>query len=257
MRRNATSQTTVLPRRKAHKLLERRLRVSLLLSALPALLFALPAAPAISQSHKTVIPGKRVQEQRRLVTAHPPKPAPAPAAQEPKWPINHPPAPASVVWNDHHLRIEAKNSSLRQILDEVSSKTGAQIDGLGPDQRVFGVFGPGQPRAVLTQLLEGTGYNVIIVGDQAKGVPLRIQLSARPKGGPEPNAPVSPSEEVMPMRRQPIQPPRPRPTRPPNAKNNPNSRTPQQVLRQMQQREQQIREEQMRLEQMRKKNNQQ
>ena len=54
-----------------------------------------------------------------------------------------------MVWDSQGLRIEARNSSLQQILNDVSTATGAKVDGLGTDERVFGIYGPGQARDVL------------------------------------------------------------------------------------------------------------
>src|SRR5581483_6629390 len=103
-------------------------------------------------------------------------PAPVPA---PDWPINSQPKPASVTWNRDALSIDAANSSLQQILTDVASATGASVDGVTKDERIFGTFGPAPTRDVLTQLLQGTGYNVVMVGDQGQGVPRQVILSAR------------------------------------------------------------------------------
>jgi hypothetical protein len=89
---------------------------------------------------------------------------------------------ATVTWDSHGLRIEATNSSLQQILKDVSTATGAKVDGLGADERVFGEFGPGQARDVLSKLLHGSGYNVIMIGDQGQGAPRQIVLSSRHSG---------------------------------------------------------------------------
>lgn len=172
-------------------------------------------------------------------------PAPPPPAPPPNWPVNDPPSKASVVWNAQGLSIEAQNSSLHQILNEISEQTGAKIEGMGQDQRVFGVYGPGQPREVLSDLLEGSGYNVLMVGVAGRGVPQHIELSERPKGGAQPNAPVSPGEMYEPPV-APYQPPEP--IVPQNNRPAP-PRTPQQILQEMQQRQQQLREEQMRQQQ--------
>jgi hypothetical protein len=176
-----------------------------------------------------------------------------PAPPPPQWPVNDPPGQASVVWNAQGLTIDAKNSSLQQILNEISTQTGAKIQGLGEDQRVFGVYGPGQPGEVLSELLEGSGYNVLMVGDTPRGVPQQIELSERPEGGPQPNAPVSPGEMYEPPI-MPYQPPEPimhpnQPAQPP--------RTPQQILQEMQMRQQQLREEQMRQQQQQQQQQQQ
>jgi hypothetical protein len=123
------------------------------------------------------------------------KPAPAiPASQAmaatsapqvpppPDWPVNDKPLPATVVWDSHGLRIDATNSSLEQILHDVSTDTGAKVEGMRSDERVFGTYGPGPANEVLSQLLNGSGYNVLMIGDQGEGTPRQIMLSARPTG---------------------------------------------------------------------------
>jgi hypothetical protein len=115
------------------------------------------------------------------VPAHAQKPTTlAPAAlPAPDWPINAQPKPAAISWNKPDLRIDAANSSLQQILTDVAAATGASVEGLTKDERIFGDFGPAPARDVLAQLLQGTGYNIMLIGDQGKGVPRQIVLTAR------------------------------------------------------------------------------
>jgi hypothetical protein len=109
-----------------------------------------------------------------------PASTPAPvSAVVPNWPRNQPAVPAVVRWDSQGLRISAKNSSLRQILTEISLKIGAKLDGTVGDERVFGEYGPAPAKEVLTQLLQGSAYNLILVGDQGQGTPRQIVLSAR------------------------------------------------------------------------------
>lgn len=181
------------------------------------------------------------------------KPAPEPVAETPApppmphWPANDQPTPASVVWNADGLRINASNSSLQQILREVSTETGSRIEGPVPDQRVYGNYGPGQARDVLSEILQGSGYNVILAGDIGKGAPREIVLTPRPAGGPnaqnagmnrpqqdtDDEAPEPPEEQPQ----QPVQ-PQQMPGRPGFGPNGP-IRTPQQIMEEMQQRQQQ------------------
>jgi len=135
-----------------------------------------PAPPAPTQA--TAHPHKKPPAAK---LAAQPAPAPAPTApQIPNWPANNKPAEASVVWDSHGLFIQASNSSLDQILRDVSLKTGAKVEGMSADERVFGTYGPGPARDVLTELLEGSGYNILLVGDLGQGTPRRIVLSGRP-----------------------------------------------------------------------------
>jgi hypothetical protein len=168
-----------------------------------------------------------------------------PAAPEaPKWPANDRPAAASVLWNSQGLSITASNSSLQQILKDVSTATGAKVEGLGTDERVFGSFGPGQARDVISRLLEGSGYNVLMIGDQGPGVPRQIVLTTRQAGGAQPAAnnnqpPPSDEDADTDDQPQPAAPVTPAPIRPvfnPGGQ----ARSPQQMMQDMQQRQQQM-----------------
>jgi hypothetical protein len=180
-----------------------------------------------------------------------PQPTPPPAPVQPpppNWPANNLPAAASVVWNSHGLLVIASNSSLNQILKDVSTDTGAKVEGLDQDERVFGTYGPGPARDVLSQLLDGSGYNVLMVGDQGQGTPRRIVLSGRGGGEGQPTPNKSPSAtadqdaDADQQADQPAEQPQPeaqpqQPTQPPNgpAPGVP-VRTPQQIIEEMQQR---------------------
>ena len=171
----------------------------------PASQTTTPAAPA-AHHHKKPSAAKPAPQsatappsvaQSAPVPAPCPLVAPAPALTPetpciPNWPANHKPAEASVVWDSHGLFIQASNSSLDQILNEISLKTGAKVEGMGADERVFGTYGPGPARDVLADLLDGSGYNVLLVGDLGQGTPRRIVLSGRP-AGPPPSGQSTPS----------------------------------------------------------------
>jgi hypothetical protein len=189
------------------------------------------ATPAPKPSH----PHKRPAQAQSPVpqTAAPITP---PAPEAPKWPANEKPSPASVTWDSQGLRIDAANSSLSQILADVSTATGATVEGFDSDQRVFGVYGPGPARDVLSQLLQGSGYNVVLIGDQGQGTPRAILLSLRHVGTTTAAvnpAPALPSEEDIEPEEQ------PQPGQPPNrfgiVPGGP-PRTPQQIQQQMMQR---------------------
>jgi hypothetical protein len=117
-----------------------------------------------------------------------PEPEQPKAPEAPHWPANEHAAPAAVTWDSHGLRIEAANSSLQQILKDVSTATGAKVEGLSADERIFGEFGPGQARDVISKLLHGSGYNVIMIGDQGQGAPRQIVLSSRHSSVAQANA---------------------------------------------------------------------
>jgi len=126
--------------------------------------------------------------------AHPKaaKPAPTPPVVAvvpppvplPDWPVNDKAQPASVSWNGRDLTIAATNSSLQQILTEISTATGVKVEGEQSDQRIFGSYGPAPARDVLSQLLDGSGYNVLIIGDKGEGTPRELVLTARTHTAP-------------------------------------------------------------------------
>lgn len=110
------------------------------------------------------------------VVAALPQPAPPPP---PDWPVNDKAQPPSVSWNGRDLTIAATNSSLQTILNDVSTATGVKVEGADSDQRIYGSYGPAPAREVLSQLLDGSGYNVLIIGDRGEGTPRELVLSAR------------------------------------------------------------------------------
>jgi hypothetical protein len=176
----------------------------------------------------------------------PPAPVTPPPPEPPKWPATDPASEASVVWDSHGLRIDAANSSLEQILKDFSTATGATVDGLTNDQRIFGEYGPGQARDVLSQVLQGSGYNVIMIGDLGQGTPRQILLTPRQAAGPQNaqrNMPVNTPAEDDSEVEEPPAPPEPVPMRP-NAPPGSPPRTPQQIMQEMQQRQQQQQQQQ-------------
>ena len=153
--------------------------------------------------------------------------------------------------------MDASNSSLLQILKDVATATGASVEGLNSDQRIFGRYGPGPARDVLSQLLDGSGYNVVMVGDLGQGTPRQIMLSSQPKG---PAPPVANNQNNTPDENADAQDqpqPQPPPQQQPPAIRNGFTpgmppRTPQQIMQEMQQRQQQI--EQMQQQQLQQNN---
>jgi len=93
--------------------------------------------------------------------------------------LDTPAQPADVKLADGMLSIKANNSSLTAILHQLGKDTGMTIDGLSRDQRIFGVYGPGSPREILSELLDGAGYNVLMLGSTDSGAPRELQLSIR------------------------------------------------------------------------------
>lgn len=133
-------------------------------------------ASTLHQAHSHLHPASKPPQQ--AVDATPP-PQIVAAPELPHWPANDKPEPARIVWDSQGLRIDATNSSLSEILTEVSTLTGAHVDGFAADARVYGQYGPAPARDVLSQLLDGTGYNVMMIGDLGQGAPRQIILSTR------------------------------------------------------------------------------
>lgn len=154
---------------------------------------AKPPAQTHAAKHSTA---QRHASARRPAAASHQKPEPAAAAaqpavppqpQIPDWPANQKASPAEVTWDSRGLQIVASNSSLEQILHEVGTDIGARVSGLNGDQRIFGTYGPGEARDVLTKLLDGSGYNILLIGDQGNGAPRQILLSnSGAPGGTQP-----------------------------------------------------------------------
>ena len=90
------------------------------------------------------------------------------------------------------LTVTAENSDLGAILDDVTKLSGMRVDGTDTGAHVFGVYGPGNPRQVLTELLDGLGYNFMMVGDTTAGMPRELLLTAK-SGAPV--TPPSPSTD--------------------------------------------------------------
>jgi hypothetical protein len=163
--------------------------------------------------------------------------------------LNQPSQPAKVTLQDGTLTVDAHNSTLSEILDKISHSGGMKIRGLragNADQRVFGTYGPGTPRNVLSELLNGSGYNVLMLGTTSSGVPRELALSARPAGGvpnPTPQSAASLREEyqenqVRPTRYPPERHNRPEPPRPQSGAQR-GTHTPQQILQELEQMRQQ------------------
>jgi hypothetical protein len=95
--------------------------------------------------------------------------------------------PAEVVYAHGLLQVAADDSSLNQILRTISRQTGMKITGGVADQRVYGMYGPGVPAAILAKLLDGAGSNMLL-RQTAADAPMELVLTPR-LGGPTPPQP--------------------------------------------------------------------
>ena len=130
-----------------------------------------------------------------------PSPAPAAAAPAsaavPPSMLDKPAEPARIDLVSGRLTIHADNSSLADILHRLTSDSGMSVDGLGADQRIFGSYGPGDPQEVLSSLLDGSGYNVVMLGRTESGTPKELSLSPRIAGLAS-NGPARPQPQPQP-----------------------------------------------------------
>ncbi len=192
---------------------------------------------------------KKVHPRKKPAAATPAPQPPAPPAPiappPPNWPANDLPGAASVVFDSRGLLVVASNSSLAQILKEVSLETGVKVEGMDADQRIFGTYGPGPARDVISQLLDGSGYDVLMIGDRGEGTPRRITLTSRSGSAAKNmanNTPAPPSSEdtdddqAIPEPQVEQEPPQPNQngTVPPVP-----MRTPQQIMQEIQERQRQ------------------
>src|SRR5207248_5218515 len=148
---------------------------------------------AASASAQTAHPTKA---QKTAAKSSPAKPSPAqpqPAATAPTQPApevtpeHGPSSPPQVSLQGGQLTIVARNSTMSDVLNAVRQKTGANVDmPAGSGERVVGQFGPGAPRDVMAQLLNGSHYDYVLLGSPADpGALNKIVLMAKATG-PEP-----------------------------------------------------------------------
>lgn len=184
-------------------------------------------------------PAARKPAHPTRAATQPAQPPPQPAA--PPIPRDQPAQPATITLAGGKLEVKANNSSLIDIVNELGKSGGMTISGLTRDQRVFGEYGPGDPRQILSELLEGAGYNVLMLGVTQEGTPRELELSDRgnapassPQSFPQQNG--QPPDEQPPYQRQPV------PPQPGNL--NFPQRSPAQMYQQMMQQRQQQQQQQ-------------
>jgi hypothetical protein len=146
---------------------------------------------------------------------------------KPEVPVNG----ASVEFADGQLTVHANNATLSEVLFQIQKKTGAEIAiPAGTEQDMVAAdLGPGAPSEVLSQLLNGSGLNFVVVGSDRNPKILRSVLLTRidsdmPAGqsytpavvqdmqteAPEPPA-TAPGPEVMPQQGETDNPPQQNP----------------------------------------------
>lgn len=193
------------------------------------------------------------------------KPSAVPQAAAPLTPaptkapslLDQPAQAAKISLDNGNLAIQAENSNLGQILQDICSRTGMTLDGPVKEQRIFGTYGPGNPRDILSTLLADSGYNVMMLGSTKDGAPRQLVLTARASGGAgnsgasgyrpnmQQNQEDDDADDAQQNQNPPdLNPPQP-PAVPPQNPATPNGvRTPQQMLQELQQMRQQQQEQQ-------------
>ena len=110
--------------------------------------------------------------------------APAPVAPPPPLrPAEQPANPATIDFKNGLLTVRAQNSSLVSILTQIQHQTGLVIEGLSHDQRIYGQYGPGSISTTLSALLDGSGYDFVIVGGGSGHAAARLILSTPGSAG--------------------------------------------------------------------------
>jgi hypothetical protein len=223
---------------------------------------AVASAQTAAQKKKHKAQVKVVQPQPEPAAAAP-QPAPPPPTPE-----QGPSSPPDVSFQNGELTIVARNSTMGDVLTAVKQKTGAAVEMPAvSSERVVGRFGPGAPRDVLAQLLNGSHYDYVLLGSPADpGALKKVVLMAR-ASGPEPapqqpggppqnmmgnsqvlqavpevendQSPEETSGEVPAEIQQPEQQEEPPPDQQQPGQNGPVVKTPEQLLRELQQQQQQ------------------
>lgn len=223
------------------------------------------AASASAQTRQPVKPQKKTSKPSaaKPSTVQTQPAATTPAQPTPEVTPEHGPAsPPQVSLQSGQLTIVARNSTMSDVLNAVRQKTGANVDmPAGSGDRVVGQFGPGAPRDVMAQLLNGSHYDYVLLGSAADPHALnKIVLMAK-SNGPEPaptaqanqqgeneslqavpevenENPVENSGEATPnMQEQPQEEPQPEQGEQ-GDQNGPVVKTPEQLLRELQQQQQ-------------------
>ena len=131
----------------------------------------------------------------------PPQVPPGPASPTAEPPTRHPPPPkVDIALQGGKLSLTSAKASLAEVLDELRRQTGAEI--IVPpgaeSEEVAVSLGPAAPRDVISQLLNGSRYNFIIVGaDNDPNRVGRLILTPKTGGGVVPEIPSMPDSTPL------------------------------------------------------------
>lgn len=129
------------------------------------------------------------QRKAKKTQAQPLPPLPSgPTGPVPAIPLDSmTPVPPQVTYENGQLTIFAPNSTLADILRAVRKQTGAEIDVPAATDRVVTRLGPGPVQEVMSELLNGSRFNYVLLGSpENSGALTRVVLV--PKSGAAENA---------------------------------------------------------------------
>ncbi len=136
-----------------------------------------------------------------------PPPLPhGPQGPVPQVPLDSiPPVPPTVTYHDGQLMILAPNCTLADVLRLVRKETGADMD-IPPaaNERIVTTLGPGPAQEVVSDLLNGSHFNYILLGSPTHPKEL-TRVILVPKSGSEP-APTALAQSQQAAPPPPIQP---------------------------------------------------
>jgi len=133
-------------------------------------------------------PSQHKASAKKAQPQEPPLPSGPTGRPVPQIPLDSmAPVPPQVSYQNGQLTIVAPNSTLGDILRAVRKQTGADIDIPAASDRVVTHLGPGPAQDVLAELLNGSRFNYVLLGSPADaGVLTRVLL-----------VPKSPSDNAM------------------------------------------------------------
>ncbi len=154
--------------------------VGMLLAGL--LMAAVPRAQAAEEARQPV---KASAKRTKAKSKKPPEPVAAEAPPAPLRPYQLPAQPPKVTFENGRLAIVADNSTLSAVLEQVGAATGAEVEASPAfgSERVSAHLGPGPPRSVLAELLNGSNYNYLLLGSVAEPESLE-KIVVSPRGAP-------------------------------------------------------------------------
>ncbi len=231
-----------------------------------SLLSVAAAIPAAGQSQQAPKRNHPVKKEQPAPALEPPPPSPPLTLEQ------MPASPPKVLFRDGMLTIVAENSTLGDVLRAVRSQTGAAVEVPGnATERVVSNLGPGPARDVLAALLNGSHFNYVMLGSPTNPALVERIILTSKSGGELPagqanangvnqanegegqgNIPLAQEPEEMPNEEaasaddagdadnQPESQANPDENQPPQPANGqPAVKTPEQLLRELQQQQQQ------------------